>query len=458
LIFFLPLNQSGKQKKRLKSRLRQEQFQGKQFILMVYVVLRRHYPNFHELLDSIPDHRQRSSYEVAELIMAGLSMFIFKRGSRNQADLGVNATFEKNYAVFFGMRMPIMDTVDCFLRKLDPEELEKLKQVLVKQLIEKKVLEKWKYEGRYLVSVDGTGLCSYDYEPYKGCPHKTSKNGKTTWQAYALEAKLVSANGFSISLVSQWLENSENMDEKQDCELKAFSRMAGDLKKAYPRLPVLLLADGLYANQTFFGVCSNNDWRFITTFKDGSLKTVWQEIGLLRPLHSKQKLDRVKEKSPTKGWLSEQVQYINDVGYLDYKLHWVEYQSSYAGKEPHEYFSLISDIRMDSVNAWQISRQGRLRWCIENEGFNTQKNGGYNLAHKFSRKELRAKKNYYELLQIAHLVNQLVEKLQCIKDQLHTCKVTLIALCEDIMACFRNQTIDNQELKQVLEEYKQLRY
>ena len=98
---------------------------------MVYVVLKRHYPNFKELLDSIPDHRQRSSYEVAELIMAGLSMFIFKRGSRNQADLGVNATFEKNYVVVFGMRIPIMDTVDVFLRKLDPKELEKLKQVLV---------------------------------------------------------------------------------------------------------------------------------------------------------------------------------------------------------------------------------------------------------------------------------------------------------------------------------------
>jgi hypothetical protein len=167
----------------LKSRLRLERFQGKQFILMVYVVLKRHYPNFDELLSSIADHRQRRSYDVAELIMAGLSMFIFKRGSRNQMDQGVNAAFEQNYVLVFGMRIPIMDTVDAFLRKLDPEELEKLKGVLVKRLIEKKVLEKWKYGGRYLVAVDGTGLCSYDYEPYQGCPHKTSKNGKTTWQA-----------------------------------------------------------------------------------------------------------------------------------------------------------------------------------------------------------------------------------------------------------------------------------
>ncbi|OIQ75351.1 hypothetical protein GALL_429830 [mine drainage metagenome] len=425
---------------------------------MVYVVLKRHYPDFDELVNSIADHRQRKSYEVAELIMAGLSMFIFKRGSRHQADLCVNASFERNYAVVFGMRIPIMDTVDVFLRKLDPEELEKLKKVLVKQLIEKKVLEKWKYGGRYLVSVDGTGLCSYDYEPYKGCPHKTSKNGKTTWQAYALEAKLVGANGFCISLISCWLENSENMDEKQDCEIKAFCRLSKALKKAYPRLPLLLLADGLYANQTVFGICLKNDWRFIITFKEGNLKTVWQEIGLLLPLHSAQKLDRIREKSPVHGWLKEQVQYINDLDYLKYRLHWVQYKACYDEKEPHEYFSHISDIRMDKVNGWQISQQGRLRWCIENEGFNIQKNGGYNLEHKFSRKELWAKKNYYELLQIAHLINQLVEKLQHVKSQLQECKVTLTALWEDIMACMRSQIIDNQELVLAMEEYNQLRY
>ena len=113
---------------------------------------------------------------------------------------------------------------------------------------------------------------------------------------------------------------------------------------------------------------------------------------------------------------------------------------------------------MDKATAWQIAQQGRLRWCIENEGFNTQKNGGYGLEHKFSRKELGAKKNYYELLQIGHLINQLVEKLLRIKDDLQECKITLKALWEDIIACMRNQTIDIEQLTQMLDEYKQLRY
>ena len=50
---------------------------------------------------------------------------------------------------------------------------------------------------------------------------------------------------------------------------------------------------------------------------------------------------------------------------------------------------------------------GRQRWRAENEGFNTQKNSGLNLEHAYSHTCWQA---YYFLLQIAHLLLQLVEK------------------------------------------------
>jgi hypothetical protein len=52
---------------------------------------------------------------------------------------------------------------------------------------------------------------------------------------------------------------------------------------------------------------------------------------------------------------------------------------------------------------------GRLRWKIENEGFNTQKNGGFELKHAYSEDEI-ATKIFYVLLHIAPLIFQLVEK------------------------------------------------
>lgn len=56
-----------------------------------------------------------------------------------------------------------------------------------------------------------------------------------------------------------------------------------------------------------------------------------------------------------------------------------------------------------------ICEAGRMRWTIENQGFNTQKNGGYHLGHKFSRKSFNSYQNYYQCMQIAHIINMLIE-------------------------------------------------
>lgn len=42
------------------------------------------------------------------------------------------------------------------------------------------------------------------------------------------------------------------------------------------------------------------------------------------------------------------------------------------------------------------------------QGFNTQKHHGYALKHKYARGSWRAAKNYYQCLQIGHLINQLM--------------------------------------------------
>jgi hypothetical protein len=68
---------------------------------------------------------------------------------------------------------------------------------------------------------------------------------------------LICSNGFSISLGTSFLENPEEY-EKQDCELKAFKRLASQLKKWYPRWERSIAADGLYPNQTFFNICRDN--------------------------------------------------------------------------------------------------------------------------------------------------------------------------------------------------------
>lgn len=79
-------------------------------------------------------------------------------------------------------------------------------------------------------------------------------------------------------------------------------------------------------------------------------------------------------------------------------------------------FVHLSDLPIAYVNVAKISQTGRFSFQIENEGFNVQKNQGYNLKHKYSRKNLTACKNYYQCLQMGHLLNQLVEKSNDFKE------------------------------------------
>ncbi|MGC9344373.1 MAG: hypothetical protein ACP5E3_16840, partial [Bacteroidales bacterium] len=347
------------------------------------------------MLSSLPDYRKYPDYKTEEVLMAVIAIFLFKRGSRNGMDnLSRKGRFAANYKKVFGCRIPDTDTCDKLLRRLPQECLEKLKQEMIRVLVRRKVFDKFRFDRLYhRVAVDGTGLHSFDYEPYPGCPGKTSKSGKTTYTVYVLEAKIVCPNGFSISIATEWIRNPEHGNyDKQDCELNAFVRLAAKLKKLYPRLPIVLLADGLYPNNTVFDTCRRYGYRYILTFKEGNLKRVWEEIDfLLRRNKDNTASLRCKKNN---GWEEHSYRYINEIPYKSHKVNVVELDIT---REQHlsaeeitdipekERFVHITDIPLNRANFDLVSMCGRLRWIIENEGFNAQKNEGYGLSHKFSR-------------------------------------------------------------------------
>ena len=423
------------------------------------IVIKRTWKDFDQLLASIPDHRKRHTYEVAEIIMAGLAMFLFHRGSRNNTDKLVRGHYEQNYLKVFGLRLPIMETVEEFLRALPPDELESLKKELVTALIRRKTLEKWKFRGKYAVMVDGSGKMTFDHEPFPGCPFKESSKGKKTWTAYVLEAMICCGNGFCIPLATEWLDSSENMDDKQDCEQKAFVRLAQKIKKEYPRLPMIIVADALYPNSTSMDICRKNGWDYIFVFKDGSLPSVWEEINSLLLIGSNQGQRRqrtryIKEKKNKK--VEETCIFLNDIDYKGHKLNWVEYVSKEQGRQKR--FVHITNIRATKENVWDISQHGRMRWKIENEGFNTLKNSGLKMGHKYARKHLWSMRNFHQLLLIAHMLIQLVQKLNTIATMITDTGMTFKAAMEDMVATMLKQLLDRQTIEELITNTRQLRY
>lgn len=391
-------------------------------------------------------------------------MFMFKFGSRNQLDnYRKEGVFQKNYYRTFKMRLPSGDAIEDLMRLLEPSELEKLKEVIVKELIRRKVFHKFRFMNKkFLIAVDGTGTSTYAKNYCGQCTSKTSKNGNTTYFHHVLEAKLVTHNDMGISVATEWIENKIEGDyEKQDCEQKAFQRMAEKLKKMFPRLPLVILADGLYPNKSIFKICRDNDWDFIFTFKEGNLPTIHKELELLPPSPG----NSAERTLAHKGILKSQVYtWENKVDYHDFSLSVItckERKSHIRKSDKKELeirtFTHITNLDISRNNCFAVSDSGRLRWAIENS-FDYLKNHGYNLGHKFSRISFVAYKNYYQCMMIAHAINQFVEKSTGfieLKDSVK--KRSVLFLWQRLISFFTDFDIEPLELADHIRHRTQIR-
>ena len=96
--------------------------------------------------------------------------------------------------------------------------------------------------------------------------------------------------------------------------------------------------------------------------------------------------------------------YVSDIDYRGFKLNYAHYDENDAEKV----FDFLTNLPISQKTVEKIIAWGRRRWGIENRGFNDQKNHGFYLEHLFS-KNYWAMKNHYYLIQIAHMISQIVD-------------------------------------------------
>ena len=340
----------------------------------------------------------------------GIFLFLFKLGSRRALKLTfARASSLENLKPFLnGNKIPHGDTLAYLLERLSYIELEWVKTFMIRRLLRMKCFINFRLLGYYLVAVDGTrvppGCSTFSQRHCDHCLTRTLKDGTTQYYHYVLEAKLLLANGMALSLATEFVENPQPNPTKQDCELKAFYRLCERLKSLFPQLKIMLLLDSIYLNQRVLGICRRYRWGYIITFKKGSLPTVFQEFESLKPLepNNSRKID-TEEKT-------QQLRWVNEIPYYDYQLHVLECLEHDKKTKENKRFVWVSSFKLHYHNAHLVANEGgRLRWKIENEGFNTQKNQGYELEHQYSQ-DYQAMKCFYILMQIAHILNLLMEK------------------------------------------------
>lgn len=372
-------------------------------------------------ISRIPDPRMRDmcTYDLKHLTWMGLLMFLFRLGSRRQLLkeretevflqnlLGLSGTDEKQVAH--------PDTLNYLLELVNPDELEAVKVKMVKQLIKDRRLDAFRLRGEFRIAIDGTGVFSFSGQHCEHCLKTEHSGGAVTWSHKVLEAKLIAENGFALSVCSEAIENENGLYDKQDCELKAFYRLEKHLKTFFPRTPVCLLLDGLYACREVFDICRRNNWSYIIVFKEGSIPTLFKEAVAKKKRYPQNSLEITGDKN-----ITEKLSWVHNLEYGEHAVHVIfcEERMAEKGKDSAPKWVWITDHRPSIENIEElVNKGGRQRWKIENQGFKEQKRHDFELEHLYGQAP-NAWKNYYQLLQIAHIITQLIiygdlcEKLQ----------------------------------------------
>lgn len=342
------------------------------------------------------------------------------------------------------------DTLNYALKGVSPLEIGGLRALVIRSLLRKRCLEDFRLRNLYYpVAVDGTGALVFRDKHCDHCLRKTSK-GQTIYYHPAVEAKLVLKNGLALSVGTEFPENEHPDVKKQDCELKAFYRLAKTLKKDFPQTRLCLLLDGLFANNPVVKLCQRNRWAYIITLQEGSLPAVFRDYEeLLKLTPENIRVVKNDECRRTYRW-------INDVDFGDRTVNVFECLEETT--EGCTRFVWLTGFQVETSNVEELSeRGGRLRWKIENEGFNTQKNGGYELEHAFSEHNV-AQKNFYLLMQIGHIFNQLMEKGSLLRERIRVTMGSLKVFSQRLWAVLTETVIDEARLRTILGTRIQIRF
>jgi len=374
-----------------------------------YKTLHHYFPKLNRWISNLPDPRQQKStrYRLNTLIWVGIKMFLLKLGSRRSINFRFNdENFIRNLSKLCKKAIagiPNDVTLSNLLKRIDPACIQEIVIKMLKTLLKKRVLEKFRLFGYYLVAIDGSGHLSFKKRHCPYCLERKQDNG-VRYMHQVLSARLVARNGLSLPMGSEFINNKENLDYKQDCELKAFYRLLKMLKDKFSRTKICLLLDGLYANKRVFDICSKNKWKYIIVLKKGSIKSVYKEFEALKECSGKN-----IRKYETEN-VCQTYRWVNRIFYQDHYLNVLECLEFDKKKKKETKFLWILNYKITKNNCVKLGNYGgRLRWKIENEGFNSLKNGGYNMEHAYSH-DIVGLKNFYYILQIAHMINQLIEK------------------------------------------------
>jgi hypothetical protein len=370
----------------------------------------------------IRDHRHpdRVAFQLHDTLLTGFACMFFQHPSLLAFQRRMKERRGRcNLETIFGVcEVPS----DSQMRDiLDPLETEPLRQLLpllferfrragwAKQF--KTQLTTGKHQGDYYsVALDGT---QYFHSTRLECPScliKTDANGQAHYSHSVVAATLVKAGSHKVlPLDVEQVQNSDG-HRKQDCELNAAKRLIERLRSEHRQMSVIITGDDLYSHEPFVELLSANRFHYVLVAKPESHKELFEWV---------EEIDRIGhsvrgqwQQGPACKRRRFNYRIIREVplaGSRRVKVTLLEVWEHDAKGKLLYHNSWVTDLEVDDENIAEIVRLGRSRWKIENEQFNVQKNGGYELEHNYGHGKDNLSQVFYLLNLLAYVTHIILE-------------------------------------------------
>ena len=337
--------------------------------------------------------------------------------------------FEANLKLLFPEleTLPHADTLFRLLRDIDVAHLEQVHVDLVRRLIRAKTKRGYLINHAYPIAMDGSQKLTRDTLWDENLLQRTlgqEEHPHTQYFVYVLEASLAFQNGLVIPLLSEFLAYAKGDTDanKQDCEQRAFLRLSARIKTLFPRLPILLLLDGLYADGPAMQRCRQYHWQFMIVLKDKDLATVWEEFHALHALQPNCFRRNWGRRRQRFSWVNGIDYAFDQRGRRHLSLHvvvceetWevVDAQGDTLTKTARHAWLSSQPLRRENLHE-RCNLGARYRWGIE-ANFLVEKHQGYHYEHAFAL-NWKAMKGYHCLMHLAHLFNALARFARHLRD------------------------------------------
>jgi hypothetical protein len=356
---------------------------------------------------TIEDEKRKRAckFSLKDCLMAGLAIFGLKYPSllKFEKERKENEPLIGNLERLYNIDKTPCDTqLRERLDVVDPSVIRKAFNIIIAKTQRDKVLEDFKFMGKYLLSIDGTGYFHSKDVFCENCCEKKDKEGNIVSYHHNLLAGSIVHPDLKtvIPIAPEPIVKQDGVD-KNDCELNAAKRLLPKIKTEHPHLKIIIVADALSANAPYVNLCKENNFNFIVVVKESDHKHLFETFR-----NANCKMHSMVLENGNIGEFS----YINDVAlnksHPDCRINFLHFREIKKNGKISTW-TWITDITIEQENLKLLMRGGRSRWKVENETFNTLKNQGYNFEHNYGHGNKYLSTILAMLMMLAFMIDQI---------------------------------------------------